>query len=193
MLIFVLGVYKNTNKKTNNFSQLWFKAGSCFQSKLMKGKSLLTRLRSFLPRWQLIYELSNFWYQRTSYFPYYVNSKGGKVTFFAIACLNFYRSDTRLEWLLNNDNFYSSASTQDHSYNILSMPPGAPGECTCQSVCTVTFRPCRLWTKNGPVRVGRGAFAEPRHEFGFRKQLKCSVAHSEMMCWCFCYPWTART
>lgn len=49
----------------------------------------LSSLRPFLPRWQLICELKNFWYQLESYFPYYVNSDGGKVTLFAIACSNF--------------------------------------------------------------------------------------------------------
>lgn len=79
--------------KTNDFIQIWCKPGSRFQYKLMKSKcaspECMSSLHPFLPRWQLICELKNSWYQLESYFPYYVNSDGGKVTFFAIACSNF--------------------------------------------------------------------------------------------------------
>lgn len=81
------------NEKQTDFIQIWCKPGSCLQQKLMRSECAspesLSSLRPFLPRWQLICELKNFWYQLESYFPYYVNSDGGKVTLFATACSNF--------------------------------------------------------------------------------------------------------
>lgn len=64
----------------------------CLPDKKKKKNSTKNSLCPFLPRWQLICELKNFWYQRESYFPYYVNFNGGKVTFFVIACSTFTRS-----------------------------------------------------------------------------------------------------